>query len=99
MMTAMAKAQEISEKVRKEYVVFTADQKLYRVTLHVQWKNQTQLSNIHLRLGGMHLLMNYCGSVETLMPGTGIQEILSTAFENVDRKDKPTECLCIEDAS
>ena len=37
-------------------------------------------SNIQPRLGGMHLLMSYCGSVGTLLVRTGIQEILTTAF-------------------
>ena len=59
--------------------MFTADQQLYRVALHVQFENQTQVSNI----GGMNLLMSYCSSVRTLMAGTGLQEILSTAFGGV----------------
>ena len=48
MITAIVKAQNISENVGQQYVVFTADHQLYRVELHVQWENQTQLSNIHL---------------------------------------------------
>ena len=83
MMTSMVKTQKISENVGQQYVVFTAGQQLYRVALHVPWENQTDLSNIHLRLGGMHLLMSYCGSVGTLMARTGIQEIISTAFGGV----------------
>ena len=71
-MTAMVKALHIFENVGQQYVVFTGNQQLYRVALHVQWENQTQLSNIHLILGGMHLLMSYCCSVGTLMTGTDI---------------------------
>ena len=78
--STMVKAQNISENVEQQYVVFIADQQLYRVALHVQWENQTQLRNIHLRLGGMHLLISYSSSVGTLMTGTGMQEILTTAF-------------------
>ena len=83
MVTAMVKAQKFAEKVGQEYVVFTADQQNYRVAPHVQWENQTQLSNIHLRLGGIHILMSYCSNMITLIAGTGIQEILSTAFGGV----------------
>ena len=81
--STMVKAYNISENVGQQYFVFTADQQLYRVALHVQWENQTQLRNIHKRLGGMHLLISYSSSVGTLMTGTGIQEILTTAFVGV----------------
>lgn len=77
MMAAMKKAQQLSHKVGQEYVVFTADLQHYRIALHLQWENPIQLGNIHLRLGGMHLLMSYCGSIGTLMADTGIVEILS----------------------
>ena len=83
MMTTMVKSQKIAEKVGQQYVVFTADQKMYRVALHVNWENQTQLSNTHMLFGGIHILMTYCGSEGTLMAGTGTQEILSTAFGGV----------------
>jgi hypothetical protein len=83
MMAAMKKAQQLSHKVGQEYVVFTADLQLYRIALHVQWENPIQLGNIHLRLGGMHLLMSYCGSIGTLMADTGIVEILSPVFGGV----------------
>ena len=56
---------------------------LYRIALHVQWENPTQVRNIYLRLGGMHLLMSYCGCIGILMAETGIVEILSVAFGGV----------------
>ena len=83
MMSAMVKAQQVSSEVETEYVVFTADQQLYRVALHVQWENPTQLRNIYLRLGGTHLIMSYCGCIGTLVAETGIVEMLSVAFGGV----------------
>ena len=51
----------VTETTRQEYVVFTADQQLYRVAVHVMWENQVLFGNIYLRLGDMHLLMSYVG--------------------------------------
>ena len=36
---------------------------------HVMWENQALFSNVYLRLGGMHLLMSYVGSIGSLMAG------------------------------
>ena len=83
MFTAMVKAQNISKEVGQEYVVFTCDQQLYRISLQVQWDNPDILNNVYLRLGGMHLLMSYVGSVGTLMAETGLEEVLSAAFGGV----------------
>ena len=83
MMTGLLRAQEVSSNAGQEFVVFTADQQLYRVALHVICENQARFSNIYLRLGGMHLLMSYSGCVGTLMADTGIVEILGVAFGGV----------------
>ena len=37
------------------------------------------------RLGGMHLLMSFVGSVGTLMAGSGLEEVLKSAFGGVSR--------------
>ena len=83
MMTALLRAQEVSSNAGQEFVIFTADQQLYRVALHVIWENQARFNNIYLRLGGMHLLMSYCGCVGTLMADTGIVEMLGVALGGV----------------
>ena len=36
-MTAMSKAQQLTEKIGPNFTVFTADQQLYRVAIEVQW--------------------------------------------------------------
>ena len=36
-MTAMSKAQQLTEKIGQTFTVFTADQQLYRVAIEVQW--------------------------------------------------------------
>ena len=84
MMTAMVKAKQISEAANQRFKILTLDQQLYgvaiTVALHVLWENEAKFHNFYLRLGGMHLLMSYCGS---LMADTGIVEILCVAFGGV----------------
>ena len=72
--SALLKAQAVTGATGQEYVIFTADQQLY---------NQALFSNVYLRLGGMHLLMSYVGSIGSLMAGSGMTEILSEAFAGV----------------
>ena len=40
MMAAMLKAKSVTHKTGQEFVVFTADQQLYRVAVHIMWENQ-----------------------------------------------------------
>ena len=82
-MSDMLKARAVTETTGQGYVVFTADQQLYRVAVHVMWENQVLFGNIYLRLGGMHLLMSYVGCIGSLMAGSGIVEVLSEAFGGV----------------
>lgn len=81
---SLLKAQQITGSTGQEYVVYTADQQLYRVALNVVWSYEEQFSNIILRLGGMHLLMSYVGSVGSLMAETGLSDILGVAFGSVE---------------
>ena len=81
--SALLKAQAVTGATGQEYVIFTADQQLYKVAVHVMWENQALFSNVYLRLGGMHLLMSYVGSIGSLMAGSGMTEILSEAFAGV----------------
>ena len=87
MMTAMVKAKQISEAANQRFTILTLDQQLYcvaiTVALHVLWENEAKFHNFYLRLGGMHLLMSYCGCISTLMADTGIVEILCVAFGGV----------------
>lgn len=71
MMTALVRAQKVLSDVGQEFVVFTADQQLYRIALHVIWENLARFDNVYLRMGGIHLLMSYCGCVGTLLADSG----------------------------
>ena len=56
-MTAMSKAQQLTEKFGQHFTVFTADQQLYRVAVDVQWTHPDLFPNLILRLGGIDMLM------------------------------------------
>jgi len=53
------------------------------VILELTEYGQIGLKFVYLRLGGMHLLMSYVGSIGSLMAGSGMTEILSEAFAGV----------------
>ena len=85
MYTCLLKTKKLTEATGQAYAVITADQQLYRVALHIQWYDPATFQNVHLRLGGMHLLMSYVGCVGTLMDNSGLCEILSGPFGGVQK--------------
>lgn len=68
MMTALIQAQKLVTEAGQDYLVFTCDQQLYRVSLQVMWSYPDQFSNVVLRLGGMHLLMTFVGAAFAGVP-------------------------------
>ena len=82
---SLIKAQTISLSVGQEFVVFTADQQLYRVALNVIWNSPDKFSDICLRLGGMHFLMSYCSCIGLLMSASGFEEVLVSTFGGVKK--------------
>jgi len=83
MMAAVIKAKAVTEKTGQTFVVFTADQQLYKVAVHLSWENPAIFSNVYLRLGGMHLLMSYVGCIGSLMAESGIVQVLESTFAGV----------------
>lgn len=83
MYTAMVEAQRLTNQTGQIYTIFTNDQQLYRVVVHVTWVYQPQFQNFIPRLGGMHTLMNFVGAVGVLMADTGLETILQAAFGGV----------------
>ena len=82
---ALRQAQQITTECGQEYVVFTADLQLYRVAVNVLWAYPEQFDKVVLRLGGMHTLMSFIGSVGSLMAGSGLYELLESTFAGVQK--------------
>ena len=64
----------------QQFVVLTCNLQLCRDALEVQWTYPKRFSNVILRLGGMHSLMSFTGSIGTLMAKTSLSDIMSSVF-------------------
>ncbi len=85
MMTALSQAQQLTSDTGQTFTVFTCDLQLYRVSLHVMWTYPDHFKNVILRLGGMHALMSFVGSIGTLMAESGLSEVLGDVFGGVSK--------------
>lgn len=83
MMTAMHEGMRLTNERGQKNLVFTSDQQLYKVAVDMKWSHQDTFSDVIIRLGGMHMLMSFVGAVGTLMDGSGLSELMSTAFSGV----------------
>lgn len=84
-MSAMIEAQRLTNECGQAITVFTNDQQLYRVAVNITWVYPELFKNFMPRLGGMHTLMGFIGSVGTLMNNTGLTEVMQSAFGGVPK--------------
>ena len=84
-MTALHEAKRLTKERGQKNVIFTSDQQLYKVAVEVQWAYPREFSDVINRLGGMHTLMSFAGTVGTLMQGSGLSEILESTFAGVTK--------------
>ena len=85
MKTAMVKAQYMTSLTGQEWTIFTHDQQLYQVAVHITWVDHGLFPKFILRLGGMHMLMSFVGAVGYLMGGSGLEDILKSTFAGVPK--------------
>jgi len=69
----------VSKKLGQPHTVITADQAIYEIALALRKKDPEKYSNVILRMGGFHLVVNFMGSVGMLMKGSGVEDILVQA--------------------
>ena len=68
-----------------EYLVFTADQQLYKIVIDIMFHKPSYFNTVVPVLGGMHMLMNFIHAISTIMAGSGLKEILASSFGSVDK--------------
>ena len=85
MLTAMCAAIDISKQSGQDMTIFTSDQQLYKIAVQIQWNEPERFNNMINRLGGMHMLMSFLGSIGSLMKGTGLEEITAKVFGGVKK--------------
>ena len=78
-------AQQITSDRGQDYVVFTADIQLYRVSVNILRAYPEQFDNVVLRLGGMHTQMSFIGSIGSLMAESSLYELLDSTFAGVQK--------------
>ena len=86
-LTSMLQVKRLSEAAGQPFTVFTLDQQLYRYAVEIQWALPDVFppSAFLVRLGGMHMLMSFIGTVGNLMTETGLADIMSSAFAGVHK--------------
>ena len=83
--TSIMRAKKVCEDHGQSICVYTCDEQLYRISLFVLFDQPGLFKNFFLRLGGMHLIMSYVGSIGTLMSGSGLEKILERVFGGVQK--------------
>ena len=84
-LTAMCDVENTCEKSGQKETVFTCDQQLYRVTMDILWNNPQRWINFYPRLGGMHWLMSFVGSIGKLMKNSGLERLMKASFAGVEK--------------
>ena len=83
--TSIKHAKLLSTRHGQSFCVYTSDQQLYRIATIVLWNTPDLGRDLYLRLGGMHLLMSFVGSIGSLMAGSGLKEVLEKGFDGVPK--------------
>jgi len=81
----MINAQKITAAAGQEYTVYTADQQLFKVAVHIKWENPLDFSDFIARMGGMHFLTNIIGCIGGLATDSGCADVLGAAFRGVPK--------------
>ena len=84
-LTAMVKAQTMTKQTGQKFTLFTADLQLYKLVVDIKWAYPDKFSTLFPRLGGMHMLMSFIGSIGSIMEETGLSEVLSSVFGGVPK--------------
>ena len=83
-LTVMQSVKRTCSKAGQEFAVLTCHPQLYRIMLDIIWNEPERWRNFYPRLGGMHMLMNFTGSIGKLMEGSGLDKLMAKAFGGID---------------
>ena len=84
-LTAMCDIETTRKKSGQREAVFTSDQQLYRVTMDIIWNDLPRWTYFYPRIGGMHWVMSFVGSLGKLMKNSGLDMLMKTAFAGVEK--------------
>ena len=84
-LTALIKGLSLMKDRENEYLIFTADQQLYKIVIDIIFHQPSYFNTVFPVLGGMYMLMNFIHAISTIMSGSGLKEILASSFGSVDK--------------
>ena len=84
-LTSITRGLQITRDSNQDVKVLTCDQQIYKIVVDITFHQPELLTGVVAILGGMHFLMDFVGSIGTLMADSGLKDILSTTFGSVDK--------------
>ena len=73
--TVLQRCISIADHLGHDYIVLTVDQALYCKLLELKWSNEIYQRRIVLKMGGLHIAMNFQKAIGQHMSGCGIEEL------------------------
>lgn len=67
-------------RINQKTSFVTFDQPLYAKARELLANDQNNLKGVIVRLGGFHMLMSFLGTIGKIMNGSGLKELLATAY-------------------
>ena len=75
-LTAMCNIEATSHQARHQVAVFTQNHQLFRVAIDIMWDDPAGWKHFYPRIGGMHWLMSFVGSVGKLMKNSWLNMLM-----------------------
>lgn len=73
--TVLIRGITLADRLNYEYIVVTVDQALYCKLLELRWSSEIYQKRVILRMGGLHIAMNYLRAIGQHMRDSGLSEI------------------------
>ena len=71
--------QKTARELGLSYTVVTCDQAVYEIVHALRVRNPEAYSDVVLRMGGLHILMNFMGAIGHIMKCSGLEEVIYEA--------------------
>ena len=81
----MCNLEKISKDAGQSFSMLTCKQQLFRVMLYVIWGNPPRWVGFVQRIGGMHWIMSFVGSVGKLVENSGLAQLMMSSFAGVEK--------------
>ncbi|CAG4981622.1 unnamed protein product [Colias eurytheme] len=78
--TSLQEAARNSKRSNQKTTIVTFDQQLYWKARDIVGAATSELKHVVVRLGGLHLLMSFMGSIGAIMSGSGIEDFLKLIY-------------------